>query len=83
MDASGRLVIPKALRQRLNLMQKTSLRADVVAGRIELTPIESGGVNPLTRKSGIMVLKRTGAKVDAAAAVAGERDVLADRGSRR
>jgi AbrB family looped-hinge helix DNA binding protein len=83
MDESGRLVLPKALRDRLNLTSSTSLRVDVVAGRIELTPIENSGADVLGRKAGIVVLKRTGKKVDAAAAVAAERDAQGERGLRR
>jgi bifunctional DNA-binding transcriptional regulator/antitoxin component of YhaV-PrlF toxin-antitoxin module len=83
MDESGRLVLPRAVRERLNLTSSTNLRADVIAGRIELTPIEDAGTDVLTRKSGMTVLKRTGKKVDAAAAVAAERDAQAERGSRR
>lgn len=83
MDASGRLVLPKSIRERLNLAKGASMRAEVVAGRIELTPVESAGETGLSRKAGIAVLRRTGAKADAAAAVAAERDAQAGRGSRR
>lgn len=83
MDASGRLVLPKAIRERLNLTKGVSMRAEVVAGRIELTPVEGLMETELSRKAGITVLKRTGAKTDAAAAVAAERDAQAERGSRR
>jgi len=83
MDENGRLVLPKALRDRLNLTSSTSLRVDVVAGRIELTPVENAGADVLGRKAGIVVLKRTGKKVDAAAAVAAEREAQEERGLRR
>jgi len=83
MDASGRLVLPKGIRERLNLTSGASLRAEVIAGRIELTPVESSEPASLSCKGGITVLKRTGAKVDAATAVSAERNSLAERGSRR
>ena len=83
MDAHGRLVLPKAIRERLHLAGGASMRAEVIAGRIELTPVEHVGEAELSRKSGITVLKRTGARADAAAAVAAERDDQAERGSRR
>lgn len=83
MDASGRLVVPKAIRERLNLGSGASLRAEVVAGRIELTPVEGAGETALSREGGIMVLKRTGVKADAGAAIAAERNSQAERGSRR
>jgi AbrB family looped-hinge helix DNA binding protein len=83
MDASGRLVLPKAIRERLNLVNGARMRAEVVAGRIELTPVENAGETGLSRKAGITVLKRTGVKADAAAAIAAERDAQAERGSQR
>ena len=83
MDASGRLVLPKSIRARLNLTNGARLKAEVVAGRVELTPVEGDGEAGLSRKGGITVLKRTGAKADAGAAVAAERDAQAERGSRR
>jgi AbrB family looped-hinge helix DNA binding protein len=83
MDASGRLVLPKAIRRRLNLSNGAALRVDVVAGRIELTPVENAGAIQTARKAGIMVLKRTGTKTETAAAVAAEREAQAERGLRR
>lgn len=82
-DASGRLVLPKAVRELLNLRAGANLRAEVVAGHIELTPVADVPKAALQRKAGIMVLKRTGAKADAAAAVAGERQALEERARRR
>jgi AbrB family looped-hinge helix DNA binding protein len=83
MDASGRLVLPKAVRERLNLGGGASLRAEVVAGHIELIPLSSTGAEIVVRKSGIAVLKSSGAKADAAAAVAAEREAQEGRGLRR
>jgi AbrB family looped-hinge helix DNA binding protein len=83
MDASGRMVLPKAIRERMNLRAGARLRADVVAGRLELTPIP-GEVRPkLKVKSGITVLARTGAAPDAAAAIAAERESQAAQGKVR
>jgi AbrB family looped-hinge helix DNA binding protein len=82
-DSSGRLVLPKAVRERLNLTGGASLRAEVVAGHIELTPIADNEQAVLTRKGNITVLKRTGSPVDAGAAVAAEREALEERASRR
>lgn len=84
MDTSGRMVIPKEVRRRLNLRGGAQLRAAVVAGRIELTPVEDDGEDgQLTRKQGIAVLKRTGNQVDTAAAIEEERNLQAGRGVRR
>lgn len=82
-DASGRLVLPKAVRERLNLTAGANLRAEVVAGHIELTPVADAQKAELTRKAGIAVLKRTGVKADAAAAIASEREALEERALRR
>lgn len=82
-DASGRLVLPKAVRERLNLAAGSSLRAEVIAGHIELTPTAGAQKAVLSRKAGITVLKRTGVEVDAAAAVAAEREALEERALRR
>jgi AbrB family looped-hinge helix DNA binding protein len=37
-DSAGRLVLPKAMRDRLHLRAGSKLSADVIAGKIELTP---------------------------------------------
>ena len=83
MDASGRLVLPKVLRERLNLRAGASLRASVVAGHIELVPLADAEAPPLLRKGGLTVIAATGRKLDAAAAVAAEREAQAGQGQRR
>jgi len=80
MDASGRLVLPKKVRDRLSLAGGATLRAEVVAGRVELTPVDATEALPMARKRGILVLKQSGAAVDAAAAVAAEREDSESRG---
>lgn len=72
--------MPKVIRERLNLRGGALLRADVVAGRVELVPIPTEARPALKRKGGIVVVARTGAKVDAAAAVAAEREAQESRG---
>jgi hypothetical protein len=59
------------------------LRAEIVAGRIELTPVGSEGDSVVTRKGGIAVLARTGKKADAARAVTAVREEQGERGRRR
>jgi bifunctional DNA-binding transcriptional regulator/antitoxin component of YhaV-PrlF toxin-antitoxin module len=83
MDASGRLVLPKAVRVLLNLSRGAMLRAEVIAGRIELVPVSEHGSDVVVKRGGVSVLKRTGRKVDAAAAVADERAAQEGRGTRR
>lgn len=82
-DAAGRLVLPKSVRDSLSLTGGDALRVDVVAGRIELTPVEAGRGPELVRKRGMTVIARTGATVDAARAVAAERHSQGERGRRR
>jgi AbrB family looped-hinge helix DNA binding protein len=81
MDASGRLVLPKALRNLLNLRGRSRLRVEVVAGCIELMPVAAAG--EVVNKGGIAVLARTGTRADAATAVAAERAAQNGRGLRR
>jgi AbrB family looped-hinge helix DNA binding protein len=83
MDASGRLVLPRALRERLNLRGGAQLRADVVAGHIELVPVAAEDAAVVVKKGGLAVLKRTGVVTDAAAAVMSERAAQEGRGLRR
>jgi AbrB family looped-hinge helix DNA binding protein len=55
MDAAGRFVLPKAIRERLHLRAGTRLRADVVADKIELTPEPDAGVR-IARRGKRMVI---------------------------
>jgi bifunctional DNA-binding transcriptional regulator/antitoxin component of YhaV-PrlF toxin-antitoxin module len=82
MNASGRLVLPRILRERLSLRGVATLRVEVVAGHIVLVPLAADDAG-VVRKGRIAVLKRTGVSVDAAAAVAAERAAHKRRGLRR
>lgn len=55
MDASGRLVLPKAVRDQLQLKAGAMLRAEVVGGRIELTPQDDDC--ELVQKNGLWVIR--------------------------
>jgi bifunctional DNA-binding transcriptional regulator/antitoxin component of YhaV-PrlF toxin-antitoxin module len=75
MDGAGRLVLPKAFRERLHLQKGAKFRADIVADRIELTP-ESDSTVKIARKGKRLVITGvtpTGDVVDA---------IKADRESR-
>ena len=73
MDGSGRLVIPKEIRKLLHLTSGSVLRLALVGNRMELTPMEPPGP-ALKRKSGLMVVPRTGQTFDAVAAIAATRE---------
>lgn len=81
MDVAGRLILPKAMRERLHLRAGSRLTAEIVADRIELTPDADLDVE-IVRKGKRLVLARTGVPFDAAAAVRAEHDAMAARGAR-
>ena len=58
-DSAGRLVLPKAVRERLHLRAGDKLSADVVADRIELTPVPDEHVK-LVRKGKRLVIAGAG-----------------------
>jgi AbrB family looped-hinge helix DNA binding protein len=83
MDANGRLVLPKSIRERLNLTSGIQLEARVIGGHIELTPVDAEEATRLVRKRGILVIKGEGVARNAGVAVAAERDSMEERGTRR
>jgi AbrB family looped-hinge helix DNA binding protein len=82
MDVAGRLILPKAMRERLHLRAGSRLNLEIVADRIELTPAPDTDLK-LVRKGQRLVLARTGVPFDAAAAVRADHEALAARGARR
>jgi len=83
MDQAGRIVLPMAVRRRLNLAPGARLMLDVVAQRIELTPEAQAEAELLVTAGRRTVLRPTGKPFDAAAATRAERDAQSRRGSRR
>jgi AbrB family looped-hinge helix DNA binding protein len=79
-DNAGRIVLPAELRRRLNLGPGSRLTLDVVAQRIELTPLPQADAGLLQVVPGRRtVLRPTGRASDAAAATRAERDAQARR----
>lgn len=56
-DGAGRLVLPKAMRERLHLRAGTRLKAEIMADRIELTP-EADADACIERRGKRMVIRR-------------------------
>jgi AbrB family looped-hinge helix DNA binding protein len=83
MDQAGRIVLPMAVRRRLNLAPGARLMLDVVAQRIELTPEPQAEAELVVTPGRRTVLRPTGKPFDAAAATRAERDAQSRRGSRR
>jgi len=73
MDGAGRIVLPSAVRRKLNLSAGSRFRLDIVAERIELTPEAEPEAELGLTASRRRVLKPTGGAFDAAAATRDER----------
>ena len=73
-DSAGRIVLPSAVRRRLNLTAGSRLRLDVVAQRIELTPEPDADAGLRVVAGRRTVLQPTGKAFDAAQAVRAERE---------
>jgi AbrB family looped-hinge helix DNA binding protein len=82
-DSAGRIVLPSAVRRRLNLTAGSRLTLDVVAQRIELTPEADADDGLLIVPGQRTVLRPTGQAFDAAAVVRAERDAQANAKTRR
>jgi AbrB family looped-hinge helix DNA binding protein len=78
-DQAGRIVLPSAVRRRLNLGPGSRLMLDVVAQRIELTPLADpdAGLQVVTGRR--TVLRPSGRTADAGSATRAERDAQALR----
>ena len=68
MDSSGRLVIPKSVREALNAPERAVFEAEVLGNRIELTLAEEPHLK-LRRKGKLLVVPRRGIASDAVKAV--------------
>ena len=79
-DQTGRIVLPKEVRRRLNLGPGTRLLLDVVAQRIELTPQPDADL--LVTPGKRTVPRPTGQAFDAAHATRDEREAQVRRGAK-
>jgi bifunctional DNA-binding transcriptional regulator/antitoxin component of YhaV-PrlF toxin-antitoxin module len=68
MDPSGRLVVPKGVRQALNVPDRAVFKAGVFGNRIELTPEEAPPAK-LRRKGKLLNVPRQGVASDTVKAV--------------
>jgi len=82
LDAAGRFVLPKSIRDRLHLRTGSILEAEIVADKIQLTPAVNSGVK-LVRKGKRLVLAKTGVPFDAAQAIQEEHDSMETLGTKR
>lgn len=82
LDSTGRIVLPSEVRKRLRLEKGARFSVEVVAERIELTPVAAPEA-AVVRKAGRLVLASTGEPLDAGAAIRAERQTQAARARRR
>lgn len=68
MDSSGRLVLPKSIRQSLNAPPTALFEAEVVGNRLELTLADPAS-GSLRQRGKLLVVPKRGAAVDAVRAV--------------
>ena len=81
-DSAGRIVLPSAVRRLLNLGAGSRLTLDVVAQRIELTPLADADAGLQVVAGRRTVLRPTGQSFDAAKAVRADRDARSRKGGR-
>lgn len=82
-DKSGRLILPKQIRESMHLSAGSKVEAELIGGRLQLNPVEADDP-PYKIIDGIMVV--TGSPPisgGVAQAVREERDSMADRALRR
>ena len=73
-DNAGRLILPKAMRDRFQLSGGSKLNVEMIGDHLELTPIDSGIETNLSRKNGLLIVPATGKNCNAAEAVQADRE---------
>lgn len=81
-DKTGRVLLPSAVRKRLNLQPGSRLALALLAERIELTVLPPEPPSTSVSPTGRRVLGATGRPQDAAQAVRDERDERDERHAR-
>jgi AbrB family looped-hinge helix DNA binding protein len=80
MDKSGRIVIPKEVRERIGADETTKFDLDILLNHIELRPKESTNPEPKVFKEGRMwVISSEGEPFDATASIRAIREERLDR----
>ena len=82
LDSAGRLVLPKAVRERLHLHAGAKMKLEVVADKIELTPEPDENVR-VVKKGGLLLLTGLGENFDAVKAIKAAREEREEQLSRR
>lgn len=82
LDAAGRFVLPKSIRDRLHLRTGSILEAEIVSDKIQLTPAANSDVK-MVRKGKRLVLAKTGVPFDAATAIQAEHHSMETLGTKR
>jgi len=74
MDKSGRLVLPKGVREKIGAVGPVLFHIELVLDRIELVPVRAkSGRSAIKRKDGLWVVPSTGKPFSATEAVAEDR----------
>jgi len=76
MDRFGRLVIPRRIREALAISRPTSFNAEMVGGKVELTPITPKSRAIIKNVNGVLVVSTGGKKFNGARAVRIARELI-------
>ena len=81
-DKAGRIILPKSMRDQMHLTAGSNLEAELVGGRLQISPEEEEDP-PFKMVDGIMVILGGGPTPGGIAkAIRDERDAMADRSKR-
>ena len=72
-DRTGRLVLPKAIRDRFRLVGGSQIEVQIVGDHVELKPVTNHSEGELIEKNGILVIRSNDSEFDATDAVKADR----------